>query len=133
MIRLDMEDERTIRSAADQLYEIPPPDPHLRTCFFAGGILLNPEKQSGDLDLAIMQKTFKANICSHLSFMKHFTARMGSIGGSRKGGRYSYRAPKATLNQAMHTFDFHLEQTKRPAMAVVIHPGTMKTDLSKDS
>ena len=109
------------------------PDPYLHTGFFAEGILLNSEKQPGDLDLSTMQKTFKINIRSHLSFMKHFTARVGSIRDNRKGEWHSYRAPEATLNQVMRTFDFHLKQTKRPAMAVVIYPGMMKTDLRRDS
>ena len=156
MIHLNLEDERTIHSAANQLGEILPPDSYLQTGFFTGGILLNPEKQPGDLDLATIQKTFNINVFSHLFLMKnfsrflpsppmssslsgqplakwvHITARVGSVGDNRKGGWYSYRASKAALNQAMHTFDLHLKQTKRPAMAVAIHPGTMKTDLSKD-
>ena len=61
----------------------------------------------------------------------HITARVGSIGigNNSKGGWYSYSASKAPLNQAMHAFVLHLKQTKRPAMAVAIHPGTMKADL----
>ena len=51
---------------------------------------------------------------------------------ARKGGRYSHRASKAALNQATHKSDLHLKQTKQPAMAVAIHPGTMKADLSGD-
>jgi NAD(P)-dependent dehydrogenase (short-subunit alcohol dehydrogenase family) len=62
----------------------------------------------------------------------HITARVGSIGDNSKGGWYSYRASKAALNQVMHTFDLHLKQKKLPAMAVGMHPGTMKTEMSKD-
>jgi len=156
MIHLDLEDESSIRSAAEKLDETLPSGSYLHTGFFTGGVLLNPEKQPDDIDLAIVRKTFDVNVFSHLFLMKHFarflpsasmsgslsdqplakwvhiTARVGSIGDNRKGGWYSYRASKAALNQAMHTFDLHLMQKKRPAMAVGIHPGTMKTELSKD-
>ncbi|KAF9647050.1 NAD(P)-binding protein [Thelephora ganbajun] len=154
-IHLDLEDEQSIRSAAEKLDETLPPGSYLHTGFFTGGVLLNPEKQPGDINLATVQKTFKVNVFSHLFLMKHFarflpsalmssslsdrplakwihiTARVGSIGENNKGGWYSYRTSKAALNQAMHTFDLHLKQTKRPAMAVGIHPGTMKTELSR--
>ena len=156
MIHLDLEDETSIRSAAEKLDEMLPPDSYLHTGFFTGGILLNPEKQPGDVNLATVQKTFSVNVFSHLLLMKHFarflpsasmasslsdkppakwihiTARVGSIADNRKGGWYSYRASKAALNQTMHTFDLHLKQKNLPAMAVGIHPGTMKTELSKD-
>ena len=156
MIHLDLEDESTIRFAAEKLDEILPRGSYLRMGFFTGGALLSPEKQPGDIDLTNVQKTFNINVFSHLLLMKHFarflpsasmssalsdeplakwvhiTARVGSIGDNKKGGWYSYRASKAALNQAMHTFDLHLEQKKRHAMAVGIHPGTMKTELSKD-
>ena len=156
MIHLDLEDESSIRSAAEKLDETLPCGSYLRTGFFTAGALLNPERQPADIDLAIVQKTFNVNVFSHLLFMKHFarflpsasmsnalsdrplakwihiTARVGSIGDNRRGGWYSYRASKAALNQAMHTFDLHLKQKKLPAMAVGIHPGTMRTELSKD-
>jgi NAD(P)-dependent dehydrogenase (short-subunit alcohol dehydrogenase family) len=156
MIHLDLEDEQSIRSAAERLHETLPPDSYLHIGFFTGGVLLNPEKQPGDVDLATVQKTFNINVFSHLLLMKHFarflpsasmanslsgrppakwvhiTARVGSIGDNSKGGWYSYRASKAALNQAMHTFDLHLKQKKRPAMAVGIHPGTVKTELSRN-
>jgi len=156
MIHLDLEDESSIRSAAEELDDTVPRNSYLHTGFFTGGTLLNPEKNPGDIDLEIVQKTFNVNVFSHLLLMKHFarflpsasmsnalfnrplakwvhiTARVGSIGDNRKGGWYSYRASKAALNQAMHTFDLHLMQKKRPAVAVGIHPGTMKTELSRD-
>ena len=155
MIHLDLEDESSIRSAAEELDKTLPCNSYLHTGFFTGGTLLNPEKNPGDIDLETVQKTFNVNVFSHLLLMKHFThflpspsmsntlsdrplakwvhitTRAGSIGDNHKGGWYSYRASKAALNQAMHTFDLHLMQKKRPAMAVGVHPGTMKTDLSR--
>lgn len=58
---------------------------------------------------------------------------MGSIGGNRLGGWYSYRASKAGLNQAVKTLDVWLEQKSgRRAMAVCVHPGSVKTALSRE-
>jgi NAD(P)-dependent dehydrogenase (short-subunit alcohol dehydrogenase family) len=61
------------------------------------------------------------------------SARVGSISDNRLGGWYSYRASKAGVNQVVKTFDNHLRTASADnAMAVALHPGTVKTDLSKD-
>ncbi|KAI0661983.1 hypothetical protein C8Q70DRAFT_961669 [Cubamyces menziesii] len=61
----------------------------------------------------------------------HVSARVGSISDNALGGWYSYRASKAALNQVIRTFDLHLQAKKLPAISVGVHPGTVKTDLSK--
>lgn len=61
------------------------------------------------------------------------SARVGSISDNRLGGWYSYRASKAGVNQVVKTFDNHLQTASgNNAMAVALHPGTVKTGLSKD-
>ncbi|EAT85137.2 hypothetical protein SNOG_07671 [Parastagonospora nodorum SN15] len=61
------------------------------------------------------------------------SARVGSISDNRLGGWYSYRASKAGVNQLVRTFDNHLRTASgENAMALSLHPGTVKTDLSKD-
>jgi len=61
------------------------------------------------------------------------SARVGSISDNRLGGWYSYRASKAGVNQLVKTFDNHLKTASgENAMAVALHPGTVKTDLSKE-
>ena len=72
VIRLDLEDETSIRSAAEKLDEMLSPGSYLHTGFFTGGVLLNPEKQPDDLGLAIVKKIFDINVFSHLLLMKHF-------------------------------------------------------------
>jgi NAD(P)-dependent dehydrogenase (short-subunit alcohol dehydrogenase family) len=62
----------------------------------------------------------------------HLSARVGSVSDNRLGGWFSYRASKAALNQVVKTFDIHLQQKRVPAIAVGMHPGTVKTDLSKE-
>lgn len=153
VLPLDLEHESSIRSAAQDLRDMLPEGSYLHTAFFAGGTL-HPEKQPSDLNFDTVQKMFQVNVIAHLMIMKYFSpflptnssftrserplakwahvsARVGSIGDNKTGGWYSYRSSKAALNQAMHTFDLYLKQKKIPAMCVGLHPGTMKTELSK--
>lgn len=61
------------------------------------------------------------------------SARVGSIADNRLGGWYSYRASKAAVNQATKTFDNHLRTSAAGnAMAVGLHPGTVRTGLSEE-
>lgn len=61
------------------------------------------------------------------------SARVGSISDNRLGGWYSYRASKAGVNQLVKTFDNHLRTASGDnAMAIALHPGTVKTGLSKE-
>lgn len=155
MIPLDLTREDSIAAAARQLSESLPRDqePYLHTAFMTGGIL-HAEKQPADLDASIMQQTFQINVISHLLLIKHFarflpkthsvaadegklakwvhiTARLGSVTDNKRGGWYSYRASKAALNQVVKTFDRQLQQGNSQAMCVGIHPGSVKTSLSK--
>lgn len=61
------------------------------------------------------------------------SARVGSIADNRAGGWYSYRSSKAAVNQMVRSLDIYLRATAgEKAMAVALHPGTVKTGLSKD-
>jgi NAD(P)-dependent dehydrogenase (short-subunit alcohol dehydrogenase family) len=61
------------------------------------------------------------------------SARVGSISDNGLGGWYSYRASKAGVNQLVKTFDNHLRTASGDnAMALALHPGTVKTGLSKE-
>ena len=61
------------------------------------------------------------------------SARVGSIQDNRLGGWYSYRASKAAVNQLVRTFDNHLRTAAaEKAVAVGLHPGTVKTGLSRE-
>lgn len=155
LLPLDLTHEDSIAAAARQLADSLPKDrePYLDTAFMTGGVLY-VEKQPADLDASIVRQTFQINVISHLLLIKHFahflprahfiatdddkpakwvhiTARLGSITDNKRGGWYSYRASKAALNQVIKTFDRQLQQRNSHAMCVGIHPGTVKTDLSK--
>lgn len=61
------------------------------------------------------------------------SARVGSISDNALGGWYSYRASKAAVNQVVKTFDNYLKVSAGDkAMAIGMHPGTVKTGLSKE-
>jgi NAD(P)-dependent dehydrogenase (short-subunit alcohol dehydrogenase family) len=59
------------------------------------------------------------------------SARVGSISDNRAGGWYSYRASKAALNQLHKTLAIELARRGRGVAAVLLHPGTADTELSR--
>ena len=60
-------------------------------------------------------------------------ARVGSTTDNVKGGWYSYRASKAGMVSLAKTFDLYLQGVSgEHAVSVALHPGTVKTGLSKD-
>ena len=156
LLHLDLTSENSIASAANSLSESLQKkgldDAFVHTAFITGGVL-HPEKRPSDLDWQALQETFQINVISHLLIIKHFSrflpqrkqknllpypakwvhvsARVGSIDDNKRGGWYSYRSSKAALNQVVKTFDLHLEQQGNNAICVGVHPGTVKTDLSR--
>ena len=115
--------------------------------------MLHPERRPEDLDTKAIHETFQLNVISHLLVIKHFSkflpssrssdgteniskwvhvsARVGSTSDNKLGGWYSYRASKAALNQVIKTFDIHLQTKQIQAISVGVHPGTVRTMLSK--
>lgn len=72
------------------------------------------------------------NLPSH-AVWANMSARVGSITDNGLGGWYSYRASKAAVNQVTKTFDNHLKTSAgENAMAISLHPGTVKTDFSRE-
>ncbi|KAG9219235.1 hypothetical protein CCMSSC00406_0001645 [Pleurotus cornucopiae] len=154
LLQLDLTSEESIMSAAESLATKLPKDTesYIHTAFFGGGVL-HPEKQPSDLNEKNIASTFQINVISHLLLIKHFSrflppakpkeeldvpakwvhvsARVGSIEDNKRGGWYSYRSSKAALNQVIKTFDLQLQMNKNQAICVGVHPGTVKTDLSR--
>jgi NAD(P)-dependent dehydrogenase (short-subunit alcohol dehydrogenase family) len=159
LFHLELTSETSISSAADRLANLLTDrrngsESFIHTAFFTGGVL-HPEKRLADLSAEKILSTFQINVISHLLLIKHFSrflppaaqpkysvdapakwvhvsARVGSISDNKGGGWYSYRASKAALNQVVKTFDLQLQMNKTKAICVGIHPGTVKTDLTKD-
>lgn len=131
---------------------------YLRLAFANPGIL-HPERSPAQIDYRRALETFKVNTLGPMLLMKHFcpflprkttelaaeeglpghavfavmSARVGSIADNRAGGWYSYRSSKAAVNQVVKSLDIHLRGTAGDkAMAVALHPGTVKTGLSRN-
>lgn len=153
LLNLELTSEKSISYAADALSSIiSGKDAYIHTAFFTGGVL-HPERRPADMDASAILDTFQVNVISHLLAIKHFSrflpksnqlqgaepakwvhvsARVGSVSDNHLGGWFSYRASKSALNQAIRTFDLYLQAQKTSAICVGVHPGTVKTDLSKD-
>jgi NAD(P)-dependent dehydrogenase (short-subunit alcohol dehydrogenase family) len=63
----------------------------------------------------------------------NMSARVGSVTDNRAGGWYSYRSSKAAVNSLTKSLDRQLSvRSGDKAMAVSYHPGTVRTDLSRE-
>lgn len=63
----------------------------------------------------------------------NMSARVGSITDNSLGGWFSYRSSKAAVNQVTKTFDNYLKMSMgEKTMSIALHPGTVKTGLSKE-
>ncbi|THG97658.1 hypothetical protein EW026_g4377 [Hermanssonia centrifuga] len=155
LLDLELTSEDSIANAAESLSRmLPNQKSYIHTAFFTGGIL-HPERQPSQLDAQHILDSFKINVISHLLMIKHFSrflpplafhsnvapglakwvhisARVGSVSDNQIGGWYSYRASKAALNQVIRTFDIHIKAKNLSAICAGVHPGTVKTDMSKD-
>ncbi|KAK0668592.1 hypothetical protein QBC41DRAFT_276549 [Cercophora samala] len=161
VVNLDVKDESTIQSAAEQASKLfPPKTHHLHLALTLPGILLTPpEKSISQVTEPNLLETLRVNTLGPVLLMKHFSpflpkkstniepvkglpphatwlsvsARVGSTTDNRLGGWYSYRLSKSALNSAIKTLDLELSQkSASKSIAVGYHPGTVKTDLSRD-
>ncbi len=141
-VPLDVTDEASIVAAA-QTVDAP------RLIIIATGLLQDqhqrPEKRLADLDPVALARSFQINTIGPALVLKHFapklprqgrsviavlTARVGSISDNRLGGWYGYRAAKAAANQVVRTTAIELAVTRKDAICVALHPGTVDTPLS---
>lgn len=105
-----------------------------------------PEKTIRAISRTAMMDQFALNAVGPALVLKHaqdllpkegravfaaLSARVGSIGDNRLGGWVSYRAAKAALNQIVHTAAIELKRTHPDAIAVSLHPGTVKSPLTE--
>ncbi|XP_031095826.1 uncharacterized protein LOC115999981 [Ipomoea triloba] len=65
------------------------------------------------------------------AIVANLSARVGSIGDNALGGWHSYRSSKAALNQLTKTISVEFARKKDPIICLLLHPGTVDTDLSK--
>lgn len=142
---LDYADEASIAAAAAALRSEPP----LHLLIVATGVLhgpgFKPEKRLAELNCASMEAVFRANVFGPAMVLRHFaplldkqrsvlavlSAKVGSIEDNRLGGWASYRASKAALNMMLKTAAIELRRTHPGAALVALHPGTVKSALSR--
>jgi NAD(P)-dependent dehydrogenase (short-subunit alcohol dehydrogenase family) len=104
-----------------------------------------PEKRLADVQAGQLHEQFLSNAIGPALTIKHFSklmntaggvfatlsAKVGSISDNRLGGWYSYRASKAALNMLIKTSSIELNRTQPNLVLVAIHPGTVKSRLSR--
>ncbi|CAG9995859.1 unnamed protein product [Clonostachys byssicola] len=73
-----------------------------------------------------------AGLARHAVWLS-MSARIGSVTDNRLGGWYSYRASKSAVMSLTKTFDNFLQaRSGERAVAVAYHPGTVRTDFSRE-
>ncbi|CAA7394107.1 unnamed protein product [Spirodela intermedia] len=65
------------------------------------------------------------------SIVANLSARVSSIGDNGLGGWHSYRSSKTALNQLTKNISLEFARRKDPIVCILLHPGTVDTDLSK--
>lgn len=151
---LDLTDETTIEAAAASVKEN---FGSLNLLINASGILSIPNILQPETTLSKVQKsslllTYEVNAVGPILVIKHMwpllkvggsgtergfsvvanlSARVGSIGDNGLGGWHSYRSSKTALNQLTKTISVEFARKKDPMICLLLHPGTVDTDLSR--
>jgi NAD(P)-dependent dehydrogenase (short-subunit alcohol dehydrogenase family) len=104
------------------------------------GVFLGRSMTPGQIDEAAWIDTLKANALAPLALagavlapversegkrLIAISSRLGSMGENNAGGSYAYRASKAALNAGWRS----LALDHRGVIAVVLHPGWVRTDM----
>jgi len=142
----DLANEESIAQCARMLA---PRGPYALIIDATGALTIDgvgPEKRLRDLDAARLSRAFLVNAIGPALLLKHFiallpsqsrgvfatlSARVGSIGDNRLGGWASYRASKAALNMLLKTASIELRRTNPAAVLAALHPGTVRSALSR--
>lgn len=155
IFQLDLTVESTIEAVASsiqQRYGL------LNLLINASGILsipnvLQPETSLNKVQKSALMLAYEINAVGPTLVMKHMwpllklgggrgterdnavvanlSARVGSIGDNLLGGWHSYRASKSALNQLTKAASVELARRKDPIICLLLHPGTVDTDLSR--
>lgn len=154
VLQLDLTVESTIEASAKSIKER---YGSLNLLINASGILsipnvLQPETTLNKVEKSSLMLAYEVNAVGPILVIKHMwpllrvggtgtegdvavvanlSARVGSIGDNRLGGWHSYRASKAALNQLTKTVSVEFGRKKDPVICILLHPGTVDTDLSR--
>ncbi|PSS19226.1 Glucose/ribitol dehydrogenase protein [Actinidia chinensis var. chinensis] len=155
ILQLDLTIESSIEESANSIKER---YGSLNLLINATGILSIPDTLQPETTLSKVQKTslllaYEVNAVGPILVIKHMwpllkvggghgterdvavvanlSARVGSIGDNRLGGWHSYRSSKTALNQLTKTVSVEFARKKDPIICLLLHPGTVDTDLSR--
>ncbi|XP_074276690.1 uncharacterized protein LOC141600365 isoform X2 [Silene latifolia] len=155
ILKLDVTSETTIQAAAHSVTQT---YGHLNLLLNASGILsipavLQPETSLTKVHKSAMMLAYEVNAVGPILVIKHMwpllkagggvgttreaavvatlSARVGSITDNHLGGWHSYRASKSALNQLTKTVSVEFARKKDPIVCILLHPGTVDTDLSR--
>ena len=139
-------DEQNIQQSAQTATQTKPLD----LVIVATGMLHNseitPEKSMKEITADKMAELFTVNTITPSLIAKHFlpsmhhnkpilfaalSARVGSVSDNYLGGWYAYRTSKAALNMMIKTFAIEMARTNKESIIIGLHPGTVKSSLSK--
>ena len=156
IVRVDVLDEKTIEDAARFARE---KYGRVDLLVHAAGVLhepegkMVPETSIARLDAEACVASYRTNAIGPMLVTKHFSkvmlktaedndetqpipvianvsARVSSISDNKLGGWYSYRGGKTALNQMTRTAHLEFSRKKNPIAMVLLHPGTVDTELS---
>ncbi|WCJ24370.1 NAD(P)-binding Rossmann-fold superfamily protein [Euphorbia peplus] len=155
LLKLDLTVESSIEASAMSIKER---YGSLNLLINASGILqipnlLEPEKTLKKVEKSALMLSYEVNAVGPILVIKHMwpllkagggsgthrdvavvanlSARVGSIGDNHLGGWHAYRSSKAALNQLTRTASVEFAQKKDPIACILLHPGTVDTDLSR--
>lgn len=142
---IDYDHLESIQTAYETLEKLRPFDLIINTIGVLHTQQWTPEKRLADLQANQLQQQFLSNAVGPALTIKYFSklmnpaggvfatlsAKVGSITDNRLGGWYSYRASKAALNMLIKTASIELHRTQPHLVLVAIHPGTVKSNLSR--
>lgn len=156
IVKLDIIDEDSIQNAVD---EVSKNHDQLDLLINAAGILhtadMNPETALARVEAKNMLLNYQVNAMGPILVSKAFapllikaaksdkhtsgkpaviasmSARVGSIADNSIGGWHSYRASKSALNQLHRCMSIEFARKKLDIACILLHPGTVDTDLSK--
>ncbi|KAK9145519.1 hypothetical protein Sjap_005422 [Stephania japonica] len=155
ILQLDVTNERTIEASALSVKEN---YGSINLLINASGVLslpneLQPETTLNKVQKSSLLRAYEVNAVGPIMVIKHMwpllkaregpgnerdfavvanlSARVGSIGDNRLGGWHSYRSSKTALNQLTKTISLEFARKKDPILCILLHPGTVDTDLSR--
>ncbi|WJX27616.1 hypothetical protein P8452_16414 [Trifolium repens] len=155
ILPLDLTVESSIEASALSIKET---YGHLNLLINVSGIfsipgVLQPETTLNNLEKSSLMLAYEVNAVGPILVIKHMwpllkvgggivterspavvaslSSRVASIGNNRLGDWHSYRSSKTALNQLSKTISLEFARKKDPIINILLHPGTVDTDLTK--